>query len=376
MKKDGISTMKVLHLNAGNDTGGGMTHILDLLENSDPSVFTLGIFEPGPIYQKALQRGIRVKLFATKKRYDLSVIQRLKKYIESEQMTMIHTHGARANLYGYLLKKTSRECKWVTTLHSNPYDDFLNRGLKGKAFTKLHLWLLKHPDYYFAISKRSKELLLSHGVDGSKVKTIFNGIDFNRQMQSCTLERKGLGLEANDFVIAMVARLTPVKGHRIALEAISRVMAKAPQVKLLLIGDGFLEQELKAFVNNKGLAKQIKFLGYRQDIDALLQISDLHLLSSLSENFPIVLLEAARAKKPVISTDVGGVCELIPSKDYGWLVPVKDVDALALAIEEAINAHYVGSLKKIGENLYKHASRWFSVEHFRENVMDAYKNWT
>ncbi|MDQ0269108.1 glycosyltransferase [Cytobacillus purgationiresistens] len=367
--------MKVLHLNAGNETGGGMFHILDLLETLDPTTFILGVFESGPMFEEAVKRGIKVHLFQTKRRWDFSVVYKIIDFIKEEKVTMLHTHGARANCFGYFLKQKHRECSWITTVHSNPHDDFLQKGLKGRFFTQLHLWALKRPDYYFAISNRFKDMLVSQGVQENKVTTIFNGIDFSKREPSTIVKRSDLNLSEKDFVIAMVARLTPVKGHTTALMALKEIVTDYPHVKLLLIGDGFLEWELKKRVEELELTDQVSFLGYRKDVDALLQISDLKLLTSYSESFPLVLLEAARAKNAIITTDVGGVRDLIPSQEFGWVIPVKDHFALTVALVEAIEQQATGELAEKGERLYERASALFTVEHFRENVIKAYKKW-
>ena len=97
--------MKVLHLNAGNETGGGMVHILSLLNELKSENIYLGLFEEGIFQQEALKRGIQTVTFTQKNRYDLSIISRVIQFIRNNQIDMIHTHGARANLYGYFIKK-------------------------------------------------------------------------------------------------------------------------------------------------------------------------------------------------------------------------------------------------------------------------------
>ena len=119
--------MKVLHLNAGNETGGGMVHILSLLNELKSENIYLGLFEKGTFQQEALKSGIQTITFTQKNRYDLSVISRVIQFIKNNQIDMIHTHGARANLFGYFLKKRTK-VTWVTTVHSDPRNDFLGRG--------------------------------------------------------------------------------------------------------------------------------------------------------------------------------------------------------------------------------------------------------
>ncbi|WP_179288966.1 glycosyltransferase [Bacillus sp. 7894-2] len=368
--------MKVLHLNAGNETGGGMYHILDLLETLSQKEFFLGVFEKGPMFERAFKRGINIQLFPQKTKYDFSLIAKVVQFIDENKIDIIHTHGARANLFGYLIKRKRPHCMWVTTVHSNPFHDFLGKGIAGRVFTKVHLLTLKKPDHYFAISSRFKELLVSQGIKENKITTIFNGIDFSCSHSSIELSRGDIGLEEEQFVIIMVARLTPVKGHVTAFAALKKVIDHYPDVKLLLVGDGFLEEDLRRQAKEMGLTQHILFLGYREDVVSLWQLSDLKILTSYSESFPLVLLEAARAKLPVITTDVGGVGDLVPSNKYGWVIPVKDYDQLALAINEAIDLKHLGKLQEKGNCLNERASSLFNVENFRKSVIDTYKKLT
>ena len=92
----------------------------------------------------------------------------------------------------------------------------------------------------------------------------------------------------------MPARLEPVKGHEFALAALSEVVSEFPHVKLLLAGDGKHETALEEMVSEKGLSDHVYFLGYREDLDRIYPLGDVTLLTSLSESFPLVLLEGAK----------------------------------------------------------------------------------
>lgn len=366
--------MKILHLNAGAETGGGMFHILQLLEGFEQAEVILGLFEKGLMYEKALKKGIHVELFQQTSRTDFMVVKKIISFIDSNKVDIIHTHGPRANFYGYYIKKKRPHCKWVTTLHSNPELDFMGRGLPGKVFTNLHLWSLKKPDYFLAISKKFKEILVDRNISSDKITTIYNGIDFSDTQMNDKTRREDFDLEPQDFVIIMVARFDPVKGHKEVLQVLKRIIVKDNKdVKLLLVGDGLLETEIKRQSAVAGLDENIKFLGFRTDVPSLYNLADVALLASYSESFPLVLLEAAREKTPVITTDVGGVRDLIPSSDYGWVVPVKDNEALEKAIEEAIKLKDEKRLSAVGNNIYQRASELFTVEKFRDSVYSAYE---
>ena len=97
--------MKVLHLNAGNETGGGMVHILSLLNEIKSENIYLGLFEEGVFQQEAKKKEFKLLHFTQKSRYDLSILQHVIQFIKNNHIDIIHTHGARANLYGYFIKK-------------------------------------------------------------------------------------------------------------------------------------------------------------------------------------------------------------------------------------------------------------------------------
>jgi L-malate glycosyltransferase len=364
--------MKVLHLNAGTETGGGMVHILSLLGKLNSNEMVLGVFEKGPMYYDAQKLGINVTYFGQASRYDFSILKKIAQYIQDENIQIVHSHGPRANLFVFLLRKKYKlGCKWVTTIHSDPRDDFLGKGFKGKLFTRIHLFSLKSMDHFFAISNRFKEMLTRFGIDPNKITTIYNGIDFHASLPK-SVEREEYGLTDQDFVIIMVARLHPVKGHTIAFHAFQKVVERFPNVKLLLLGDGDLLDELKYLAKELGIENKVLFLGFKENVHSYLSISDLEILTSYSESFPLVILEAARAHIPVISTDVGGVKDLISDPSLGWVIPIKDENALKNSIEEAIMAKETGELKLLAENLYKKALSTYSLDQFCESIYKTY----
>ncbi|WP_099361284.1 glycosyltransferase family 4 protein [Fredinandcohnia onubensis] len=362
--------MKVLHLNAGAETGGGMVHILSLLNQLNKEEFILGVFEQGEMYGRAKDLGIKVELFNQSSRYDVSILKRIVTYINTNAIDIVHTHGPRANLYASILKPFTK-CKWVTTIHSDPRDDFLGAGIKGTVFTKLHFFSLKKMDHFFAISKRFTQMLTNFGVSKEKITTIYNGIDFSEPKHDI-IERTHLGLNEEDFVIIMVARLHPVKGHTIAFDALKSIETDFPSIKLLLIGDGPIENELKEKVRELNLTEKVFFMGHQENIHGYFLVSDAEILTSYSESFPLVILEAARAKVPVISTDVGGVKDLITDDSLGRVIPVEDVEALSKNIIDFVKLKEKGQLETLGENLYLKASKTYSLENFANSVYETY----
>lgn len=367
--------MKVLHLNAGNETGGGMIHILSLLNEIKSEKFYLGLFEEGVFQEEAKKKGINTVTFIQKNRYDLSILSRVIHFIQENNIDIIHTHGARANLYGYFIKKKLTGITWVTTVHSDPRNDFLGRGIKGKLFTKLNIFVLKKVDHLFAISERFKEMLISFNIHSSKITTIYNGIDFNEKNEY-NLKKigKNLEIENEDFIIVMVARFDPVKRHTIAFSALKEVIKFNPNVKLLLIGDGPLKDKLVLAVQENHLENHVLFIGHQKNVDMYYQLADVTLLTSKTESFPLVLLESAREFTPVVTTDVGGVKKMIPDPSFGFIVEVDNVGEIKTALEKAIELKKNNELIYMGRKFYKYTSQHFSIQSFVSSIINVYGN--
>jgi L-malate glycosyltransferase len=366
--------MKVLHLNAGNETGGGMVHILSLLNELKSDNIFLGLFEEGIFQQEAEKKGIQTFIFTQKSRYDLSVLSRVVEFIKNNDIDMIHTHGARANLYGYFLKKFTKVI-WVTTVHSDPRNDFLGRGIKGNLFTKLNIAILKKIDHLFAISERFKEMLVGFHIDHDKITTIYNGIDFSQKKNYDLVKvRNELRISLEDFVLVMVARFDPVKCHTVAFAALREVVDSHPNVKLLLVGDGPIKEDLESAVREYYLENQVLFLGYQKDVDKYYQMADISLLTSKTESFPLVLLESARECTPAITTDVGGVKKMIPDHTFGFIVDVDSVEGIVSAIEKSIEYKKTNELSQMGLRFYEHNSQYFSIQSFANSIYDVYQS--
>ncbi|SFB21116.1 MULTISPECIES: glycosyltransferase family 4 protein [unclassified Bacillus (in: firmicutes)] len=364
--------MKVLHLNAGNETGGGMHHILLLLSHLDRSEFFLGVFEEGELAKRAQEMGIQTKVFPQSSRFDMSIVDSIAEYVKEHDIDIIHTHGARANLFGTFLKKKTH-CQWVTTIHSDPRDDFLGQGIKGKVFTFLNIWSIKKTDHLFAISEKFNEIVnQSFKVKKEKITTILNGIQFEKKSTN-PFNRSDLGLQQDDLVIIMVARLEKVKDHMTAFKALKMAVEKVPNIKLLLVGDGKEKEYLMSQSEQLGIKGNVKFLGHRDDVIDLYPLADLGLLTSKSESFPLVLLEAARAAVPVVTTDVGGVNKMIPDESHGWITGVGDVARIAQSITLASELKRTGELVQMGELFNQHCSGNFSIRNQVASIYDTYK---
>ncbi|WP_188454978.1 glycosyltransferase family 4 protein [Virgibacillus oceani] len=362
--------MKILHLNAGNETGGGMHHILSLLKEFNREEFILGVLEKGELLKRANGYGIKTVHFSNHLKISVPLMQKIANYIRQERINYIHTHGPRANVYANILKKIV-PFHWIVTVHSDPEHDFLDKGMYGRFLCRIHLNAIKNADKVIAISEPFRTNLNGVGVEYNKIVTALNGIDFRKKLPKPHF-RNDLGFTDNDFLFFMVARLEQVKGHSIAFEAFSQLVKKNRACHMLLAGDGTLRNHLKQLSSSLNIEKHVHFMGHRDDVERFYEMVDTTMLTSFSESFPLVLLESARAKTPIIASDVGGISELIGDNSLGWRVKPGNTSELISAMEEAIIFRNRGMLKTMGEKLQSHASSKFSLEIFAENIYNVY----
>lgn len=166
---------------------------------------------------------------------------------------------------------------------------------------------------------------------------VYNGISLKSSYEPSRDLRAELGLSAADTVVGSVGRLSREKGYAYLLQAAPAVLARRPDVRFLLVGDGELRDELQRQAVELGVASSVIFAGVRQDVSAFYGIMDLFVLPSLWEGLPTVILESMAAGVPVVATDVRGTSDLVESGSTGWLCRPRDPADLAAALLNALN---------------------------------------
>lgn len=359
--------MKVLHVISGGETGGSKKHLLQLLENS-PVEAELLLLTEGAFAEDARKAGIPVTVIQQNSRFSRATPKRILAHVKKGGFSLVHSHGARANfLIDSIYKKLGMP--WFITVHSDPTLDFLHQPKPlAKVFTVLNQRAMRRADHLFAVSERFKEMLIGMGVEAKKITPVFNGINFHETLPEFDKAaiRRALGNEADEFIFAIVARLHPVKGHDILLDAFAKLKEPA---KLWVIGEGGLRSALETQTNSLGIDKRVQFLGNRTDVDELLYAADVSLLTSHSESFPLVLLESADMATPVIATNVGGVPALVDPGKTGWIVEPGRADALAIAMEKAVSA----DTEEMGRKLRSFAKEKFSNENLQREIRQVYE---
>jgi glycosyltransferase involved in cell wall biosynthesis len=172
--------------------------------------------------------------------------------------------------------------------------------------------------------------------------------------------RQAHGIEPRATVVTHIGRFAVQKNHALLVEAFAQVHSDAP-LYLLLVGGGELEDAVREQVVELGLQERVRFLGVRADVPAILNASDLFVLSSRWEGNPMSVMEALAAGLPVVSTAVGGVPELVQEGETGLLVPSEDTGALACALQALVDDP--ARRQAMGAAARQHAIAHFDIRH-------------
>jgi len=203
-------------------------------------------------------------------------------------------------------------------------------------------WGVRTADAVFSISRFVTETVVATGTPRERVHTILNGIDlsgWDPRLDGQGIRRE-FGIPPEAPLVASVSRLFAQKGQRELLQALARVRAKEPKVKLLVVGadavevhGGSFTQELRALARELAIEDSVVFTGPRSDIPRIMAACDVFALPSFEEPFGLVFLEAMAMERPVVSLNNGGTPEVVEQGRSGLLSPPHDIDALAANIE-------------------------------------------
>ena len=365
---------KVLHLISGGDTGGAKTHIFTLMKGLRGRVETKIIcFIKDTFYDEAKNRGIDIEVYPQEKRWDLSVVSKLSDEIKNGKYDLVHAHGARANFICMFLKKKIN-VPMVTTVHSDYMLDFKDSFYKNLIYTTLNKMSLKKFDHYICVSDNFKKMLVDRGFDENKIHVLYNGIDIDEKIEyipkTAFLEKYKINYNG-ELLVGIAARLDKVKDHETFIRAAKEVLDQNTDIIFLIAGEGDEKKKLEEMAKSYGIEKNIYFLGFVRDKYSFFNAIDLNVLTSISESFPYVILEAALLKVPTVSTKTGGIPEIIKDDYTGYLFKVGKEKQLARNILSLYDDR--DKLEMLGENIKKEVVEKYSHISMGERQREIYE---
>lgn len=326
------------------NVGGPALHAMLLAARLDPSRYdsTLIVGRVGPaegaMHQLRPVPGVRPVMITTLEREisplgDLVTLIRLIMLLRRYRPQIVHTHLAKAGLLGRIAARLVGTPVVVHTFHGNVLRGYF-AGWQSRLFLLTERLLARITTRIIAISPQQQREIVELGIaPPEKVVEIPLGLDLQAFAERGSSQlRSELGLRADAPLVTAVARLEPIKGVDVFVEAAAAVARVRAEVQFLVVGDGAERVPLERLVDRLGLSQRVRFLGWRPDLPDIYAGSDVIVLTSHNEGTPVSLIEALAAGRAVVATNVGGVPDLLGASERGVLVPDGDIDAIGRAI--------------------------------------------
>ena len=369
--------MKVLQLISSSGYYGAEAVMVSLTKHLNqlgiPS--TVGVFENAQhpnleVAEVARQHGLPVEVVRCEGRADWSAVQAIRKFVRRERIDIIHTHGYKAHLYGYLAARVL-PCSLIATCHG--YHSFVPSRIarcRRQFYSSVERVLLQRFDQVVAVSSDLALFLRQRGVRLEKLAVIENGVDLD-QFGSAPPSADLKVAKAGRLAVGLVGRLTEGKGHAQFFDAAREFLLQHRETLLVVIGDGPLKQPLETLARQLGIEASVVFTGKRSDMAEVYAALDILVLPSLHEGMPMVILEALAAKVAVVATRVGAIPHVILPRQTGLLVEPGDVFGLRDAIcQLLIDANLRRSL---GEGGYRFVGEHLSASAMAGKYLNLYQ---
>ncbi len=347
-----MSGLRVLEAITPSRIGGAEVFVATFCEELIRLGAEVRLFCPlgRPFAGYARERGLKPITWKTRGKLDPITIVRLARLTRRERIDVVHTHLSTASLLGAFAAKLARAPS-VAHVHG------LNTATCFRYSTRV-----------IAVSEAVKQHLCAQGLDAKRVRVIHNGVDLSR-FQPVPVADAKLALERNPSapLIGVFGRLSEEKGQRVALEAMFILLKDHPTARLVLVGEGKSEADLRTSAAALGIGDSVEFAGFMPDVRPLMSACDAVIVPSLKEGFGLAAVEAMALGRPVVASAVGGLTEIVAPGETGFLADPNDPNAVAQALGELISNPTLA--QEMGERGRERAERCFEFDKQAREVL-------
>ena len=320
---------------------------------------------------------------------DIKAFFKIRKIIKEFKPDIVHTHASKSGAIGRLAASSCNVKLIVHTFHGHVFHSYFNKTVSF-LIVALERFLAKKTNLIIAISDlQRKELVDVYKIaPSSKVVTIPLGFNLEKysidQDEKRMLFREKYGFEKDAIVIGIIGRIVPIKNHGMFLDAAARVKEHlGKKVRFAVVGDGeslpLVEKKCAElgltysyFLDNPKANTDVVVTSWEKDIDQVMAGVDIVGLTSNNEGTPVSLIEAQAANKPVVSTNVGGVEDIVTHGSNGFVTNVNDVDSFVSYINLLIESKELRD--EMGANGHKAVINHYSKHRLVTDVKNLYLN--
>jgi len=330
---------RVLYLNDTHNVPGGaeyqVTQLVKAVQGAGGEALVACI--PGSRTEADFQAaGVATVPLASLRSNPLAAVRKIKRICRERSIDIIHTASFLTNYAGRRAAK-ALGLPAVTTVHCEPDSILLAKpGLlvHAELLARSSIDITKHTAMFIAVSNAVAAKLIARGVPERKVTVISNGIDGDR-VRRAAVEGETIDAQRGpgELLIGAMARLDAVKALDVLVKAVALLVQRGFNAKAVIIGEGDERPALDKLVAELGVADRVIFTGYLENPYPQLAAVDIYVVSSHSEGQNLTVLVAMALALPVVATAVGGIVDMVADERSGLLVPPRDPQALAVAIE-------------------------------------------
>jgi L-malate glycosyltransferase len=375
---------RLLFIVTKGNFGGAQRYVFDLAvglkKEYDVSVAT---GEPGLLHTKLHKENIKTITTPSLQRdinvaHNLSSVWELVQTLKETAPDIVHANSSMAGFitslavhtYNIFYAPKDKKTKFIFTAHGWAFNEKSRSASSKFLFYILHTVTVILSHKTISVSNQTKKELAMMPFVDKKITVIHNGIKSKRLISQKNARLKLSPASEFKTWLGTLSELHKNKGLDTALKGLAPVLKENPDIGFFIAGDGEEKESLINLSKKLGISNQVIFLGFVQDAQKYLKAFDIFTLTSRTECFPYVLMEAGLAKNPVIATDVGGISEIIENLYSGMLIrpnsPIDVSHAVAYALE------HTKELKEFGINLHESVKTNLSIEKMIKETQEVY----
>jgi glycosyltransferase involved in cell wall biosynthesis len=312
------------------------------------------------------KEGIKTIILNASSRYDHRFFAQIARVVRLERPNVLHTHLPRADLAGAFARFLNPSIGWVSSVHAIYSEDWSGRWTL--PFFNL-LW--RRADVMLCISHAVRDWLVARGVPSVKARVIHYGIEPEKFVEARVNLRDQWGLNGHP-IIGSIGRLEPRKNHECLIAAMPKICTVVPNALLLIAGHDPWGHgaRLQQQVDDLGLGKNVRLLGFQNDIASFLKAIDVFAFATNSEGFGQVIVEAMAMAKPVVASKVPPLTEIVVDGETGLLV---DLDPKAFAPSLIQLLMEPSKRAQMGERGRERVSECFTAERMCQQTILLYE---
>lgn len=272
----------------------------------------------------------------------------IKKIIQDYKPDIVHTHAAKPGAIGRLAASACKVPVILHTFHGHVFHSYFGKA-KTRFFIEAERYLARKSDAIIAISEQQKHELTNEFniCPAAKIAVVPLGIDldkfYHHQESKRAAFRRQYGIASDEIAIGIIGRIVPVKNHEMFIHAIAQVLQQSQRkIRVIIVGDGDMRQQVMSLLDKYQIGynyypthtapQTVTFTSWLTQMDEVYAGIDIVALSSFNEGTPVSLIEAQASNKPIVTTDVGGVKDVVIEHTTALITPSNEPATFASAL--------------------------------------------